>query len=58
VELLPVIVGAVRPGGSAVFAGMESPERPLFLAPLAAAGLIVTDEVVDGGWWAVAARLP
>jgi ribosomal protein L11 methyltransferase len=56
VELLPAIAGALGPDGVAVFAGMESAERPLFLDPLAAAGLIVTDEIADGGWWAVAAR--
>ena len=54
--LLPAIVSAVRPGGGlAVFSGMERAEAPVFLPALAAAGLTVRDDVVDSGWWAVAA---
>ena len=54
--LLPAIVSAVRPGGGlAVFSGMERAEAPVFQPALAAAGLRVRDDVVDSGWWAVAA---
>ena len=54
--LLPAIVSAVRPGGGlAVFSGMERAEAPVFLPALAAAGLTVRGDVVDSGWWAVAA---
>ncbi len=54
--LLPIIASALRPGGRAVFSGMESAEAPLFLSPLGAAGFAVEDEVTDSGWWGVAAR--
>lgn len=56
--LLPAIRAALEPDGVGVFAGMEATERDLFLAPLAAAGLRAIDEVVDAGWWSVAARRP
>ena len=53
--LLPAIVAAVRPGGLAVFSGMERAEAELFRPVLAPAGLSAVDEVEDAGWWAVAA---
>ena len=56
--LLPAIVAALRPGGLAIFSGMEELESPLFRPALAAAGLEVRDEVTDTGWWAVAAARP
>jgi ribosomal protein L11 methyltransferase len=54
--LLPAIAAALRPGGVAVFAGMELPEASLFIPPLEAAGFAVEDEQTDTGWWGVAAR--
>lgn len=54
--LLPAIVSALRPGGTAIFSGMELAEADLFRPALAAAGLVVRDEARDGGWWAVAAE--
>ncbi len=56
--LLPVIVAALRPGGLAIFSGMEELEAPLFRPALETAGLVVRDEVTDTGWWAVAAARP
>jgi ribosomal protein L11 methyltransferase len=56
--LLPSIVSALRPGGLAIFSGMEEMEAPVFRPVLAAAGLTARDEVVDAGWWAVAAARP
>jgi ribosomal protein L11 methyltransferase len=53
--LLPAIVAAVRPGGLAIFSGMESPEAAIFRPVLTGAGLMLRDEVEDAGWWAVAA---
>jgi ribosomal protein L11 methyltransferase len=53
--LLPAIVAALRPGGLAVFSGMEEVEADLFRPALTAHRLEARDEVVDGGWWAVAA---
>ena len=53
--LLPDIVSALRPGGLAVFSGMETQEAGEFRHALTAAGLSPVDEVVDAGWWAVAA---
>lgn len=55
-ELLPVITRALRPGGIAVFSGMEVAEAPLFLAALEPVGLDPLDELTDTGWWGVAAR--
>ncbi len=54
--LLPLIRGSLAPGGTAIFAGMERPERPLFLAALDGAGLAPIDEALDGDWWGVAVR--
>lgn len=56
--LLPAIVAALRPGGTAIFAGMERAEAGRFRPALAAAGLVERDEVEDAGWWAVAAVRP
>jgi ribosomal protein L11 methyltransferase len=56
--LLPAIVSALRPGGLAIFSGMEEMEAPVFRPVVAAAGLTARDEVVDAGWWAVAAARP
>ena len=54
--LLPAIFAALRPGGIAVFSGMEVAEAPLFLPALAPAGFEVMEELSDTGWWGVAAR--
>jgi len=56
--LLPAIVSALRPGGLAVFSGMECAEAELFRPALATAGLSACDEVEDAGWWAIAAERP
>ena len=55
-QLLPAIVRSLRPGGVAIFSGMEQAEAPLFRPLLPPAGLSVVDEQRDAGWWAVAAR--
>jgi ribosomal protein L11 methyltransferase len=54
--LLPGIHAALVPGGRAIFAGMEAGERELFLGALRQAGFAVLEEVIDEGWWSVAAR--
>ncbi|HEU5041263.1 MAG TPA: 50S ribosomal protein L11 methyltransferase [Gemmatimonadales bacterium] len=54
--LLPAIALALRPGGVAIFSGMEEAEAGLFRPLLPEAGLRVIGETVDAGWWAVAAR--
>ncbi len=56
--LLPAILASLRPGGLAVFSGMEKTERELFLPALERAGLTRGEEVTDDGWWALAARRP
>jgi ribosomal protein L11 methyltransferase len=56
VAILPEIHGALRPGGTAIFAGMEEAEAAAFRAPLVAGGFRVREELVDEGWWAVAAE--
>ena len=54
--LLPVIGEALRPGGLAIFSGMEEAEAPMFSAALHAGGFATVHEVGDTGWWGVAAR--
>lgn len=56
--LLPAIGAALRPGGLAIFSGMEAMEADEFRPVLADAGFAVRDEVLDSGWWAVAAGRP
>ncbi len=56
VRLLPPITAALAPEGVAIFAGMESAEAEIFRAVLGGGGFVVVDEVLDAGWWAVAAR--
>ena len=56
--LLDSIVAALAPEGVAVFAGMEEPEAPLFVPVLEDRGFRVVEEIVDQGWWSVAARGP
>jgi ribosomal protein L11 methyltransferase len=56
--LLPVIVRALRPGGSAIFSGMEQPEAEEFHQMLTDAGFRLVRETLDAGWWGVAAVLP
>jgi ribosomal protein L11 methyltransferase len=56
--LLPVITRAVRPGGIAIFSGMELPEAEEFRRILTAAGFKLVQETLDAGWWGVAAELP
>lgn len=57
VALLPEIRASLVPGHLAIFSGMESPEADIFIPELRAAGFDLVDEVIDSGWWAVAARL-
>lgn len=52
-QLLPSIKSSLRSGGKAIFAGMETPEAPLFCPLLEGAGFALVDEVVDEDWWAV-----
>lgn len=54
--LLEPIAAALAPGGLAIFAGMETPEADLFRPVLIEAGWAIVDEVIDEGWWSVAAR--
>jgi ribosomal protein L11 methyltransferase len=56
VTLLPAIASSLAPGGCAIFAGMETTERELFLESLTGAGYTAADETTDEGWWAIAAR--
>jgi ribosomal protein L11 methyltransferase len=58
IQLLPAIRAALRPGGQAIFAGMESPEAELFRPALVAGGFVPGAEVVDEGWWSIAATRP
>jgi len=55
-SLLPAIHRAVRNGGTAIFSGMETAEATEFRAPLLSAGFEIMSEIIDEGWWAVAAE--
>jgi ribosomal protein L11 methylase PrmA len=55
-RLLPSVTASLRPGGLALFAGMEAQEAEVFCPVLVRAGFTPVDEIVDAGWWAVAAR--
>jgi ribosomal protein L11 methyltransferase len=57
VALLDPIGRALGAGGVAIFAGMEADEAPLFRPRLEEAGFEPIDELVDAGWWSVAARV-
>jgi ribosomal protein L11 methyltransferase len=56
--LLPVITTVLRPGGLAIFAGMEHPEADEFRRVLSDGGFTVIQETLDAGWWGVAAERP
>ncbi|MFZ5625638.1 MAG: 50S ribosomal protein L11 methyltransferase [Gemmatimonadota bacterium] len=56
-ELLGAITRTLRPGGIAIFSGMEDAEEALFRSALALAGFDVVRDTHDAGWWAVAARV-
>jgi ribosomal protein L11 methyltransferase len=56
--LLPVITLALRPGGIAIFSGMEQGEAPDFRDTLGRAGFKPLQEALDAGWWGVAAARP
>jgi ribosomal protein L11 methyltransferase len=53
--LLPVIVDALAPGGFAIFSGMEQEEAPEFRRVLDGAQFRIVQEVIESGWWGVAA---
>lgn len=54
--LIPVILDALAPLGTVIFAGMELAEEELFLPILAQNGFAAIDDARDAGWWSVAAR--
>jgi ribosomal protein L11 methyltransferase len=56
--LLPVIRRALRPGGVAIFSGMEEPEAEEFRRVLGYEGFAAFQETLDAGWWGVAAIRP
>ncbi|HEV8177819.1 MAG TPA: 50S ribosomal protein L11 methyltransferase [Gemmatimonadales bacterium] len=54
--LLPAITRALEPEGLAIFSGMEQAEAVEFRQALAGSDFALVREVVDSGWWGVAAR--
>ncbi len=56
IAMLPEIHRALRPGGTAIFSGMENSEAAEFRGPLLSAGFRVLTELADADWWAVAAE--
>jgi ribosomal protein L11 methyltransferase len=55
IALLPEIHAALRPGGIAIFSGMETAEAGQFRPALEGSGFRIVAEVTDETWWAVAA---
>jgi ribosomal protein L11 methyltransferase len=55
ISLLPEIHAGLRPGGTAIFSGMEGTEAKMFRPELIAGGFRVVAELTDENWWAVAA---
>jgi len=53
--LLPSITAALEPDGLAIFSGMEQAEASEFRTALGAADFEVVREILDAGWWGVAA---
>ena len=53
--LLPTISAALAPNGVAIFSGMERDEAPEFRQALERSGFRPIQEMVDAGWWGVAA---
>lgn len=56
VELLPVMEQALRPGGSAVLAGVLDAESDTVLRELDAGGWDVRRTIVEGEWWSALAQ--
>jgi ribosomal protein L11 methyltransferase len=56
--LLPVVTMALRPGGVAIFSGMEQAEAEEFRLVLSDTGFKLVQETLDAGWWGVAAERP
>jgi ribosomal protein L11 methyltransferase len=56
--LLPVIGRSLRPGGVAIFSGMEQSEAEEFRHTLGQARFAAFQETLDAGWWGVAAIRP
>jgi ribosomal protein L11 methyltransferase len=56
--LLPAIRRALRPGGVAIFSGMEQSEAEEFRRSLGDGGFAAFQEILDAGWWGVAAVRP
>jgi ribosomal protein L11 methyltransferase len=54
--LLPVIRAVLRPGGRAIFSGIEDGEAIEFRRTLTDSGLIIVQEAMDSGWWGVATQ--
>ncbi|MEA2723072.1 MAG: hypothetical protein QOH59_843, partial [Gemmatimonadales bacterium] len=50
------IARALEPDGLAIFSGMEHAEASEFRQALRAAGFEPVQEILDSGWWGVAAR--
>ncbi|MBQ9882070.1 MAG: 50S ribosomal protein L11 methyltransferase [Synergistes sp.] len=50
---VPAVIGG---SGLAIFSGMLEKEKDVFLSALAAAGMTVSEELVKGEWWGVAAK--
>ena len=56
--LLPVIAAALRPGGVAIFSGMEQVEAEEFRRTLGDSGFAPIQEALDTGWWGISAERP
>lgn len=58
VELLPAMYSALRPGGTAILAGILVEERGAMLEALSADGWTVRETDVEENWWSVTIARP
>lgn len=56
--LIPTLVRALEPGGSAIVGGLVRTERAALLEHAAGPGLHLVEERRDGGWWSGVLHLP
>ncbi len=57
IELLKDVRRVLKPNGAAVFSGMTSNQRDIFIPALLSAGLYLERELTLGEWWGCLARI-
>jgi len=57
-EMLPSVRCVLAPGGVAIFSGMTTKERAIFMEELSRTGLEFIEEIEKEEWWGVTAKNP